>query len=107
MKLLVMLQISKRDTYNLAMKAFHSSVTLVTLKIRPRSTKPIHILTNISLASFLWDKGKLRKPRSDAAERGVWSGSPLFAYRMFYWNFNENVKYHQTTHKTEMDWTKS
>ena len=23
--------------------------------------------------------GKRRRPRSDAAERGVWSGSPLFA----------------------------
>ena len=28
--------------------------------------------------------GKQCRPRSDAAERGVWSGSPLFAYRIFY-----------------------
>ena len=39
------------------------------------------LLTHISLASFLWDIGKQCKTRSNAAKRGVWSGSPLFAYR--------------------------
>ena len=62
-------------------------------------------LTNISLASFLWDIGKQWRPRSDAAKHGVWSGSPLFAYmnRMFYQNLNKNKKYQSTTLKTEMD----
>ena len=35
------------------------------------------VLTHISLASFLWDVRNLCRPRSDAAERGVWSGSAL------------------------------
>ena len=42
------------------------------------------VLTHISLASFLCDIGKPCRPRPDAAECGVRSGSPLFAYRMFY-----------------------
>ena len=39
-------------------------------------------LTHVRLASFLWDFSKQCKPRSDAAERGVWSGYPPFAYRI-------------------------
>ena len=42
------------------------------------------VLTHISLASFLWDIGKQCKTRSDVAKCGVWSGSPLFAYRSFF-----------------------
>ena len=53
-------------------------------------------LTRISQASFSWDIGKKCRPRSDAAERGVWSGTPLFVYRMFYQNLNKNEKYHLT-----------
>ena len=49
-------------------------------------------LTHISLASFLWDIGKQCKPRTDAAIRGVWSGSSLFAYRRFYQNLDKNEK---------------
>ena len=41
-------------------------------------------LTHISLASFLWDTGKQCTNRSDAAESGVLSGSPLFANRTLY-----------------------
>ena len=41
-------------------------------------------LTHISLMSFLWDISKQCIQRSDAAQCGVLSGSPLFAYRMFY-----------------------
>ena len=38
------------------------------------------ILTHISLASFIWDICKQRRPGSDANEMGVvWSGSPLFS----------------------------
>ena len=44
------------------------------------------VLTHISLASHFWDTGKQCRPRSDAAERGVWSGPSLFAYRNFYQN---------------------
>ena len=38
----------------------------------------------IGLASFLRDIGKQCRPSSDDAERVVWSGSSLFANRMFY-----------------------
>ena len=43
-------------------------------------------LTHIRLASLFWDLGKQCSPRSDASERGAWSGSALFANR----NFNKN-----------------
>ena len=46
-------------------------------------------LTRISLVSFLRDIGKQCRPRSDAAESGVWAGSPLFAYRKFNQNLNK------------------
>ena len=42
----------------------------------------------------MWDIGKQCRPRSDAAERGAWSGSPLFAHRMFYKKLNKNEMYH-------------
>ena len=41
-------------------------------------------LTHISLASQFWDICKQCRPRSDAAKRGVWSGSSLFANRNIY-----------------------
>ena len=37
------------------------------------------VLTHFSLASHKWDIGKQCRPRSDAAERGAWSWSTLFA----------------------------
>ena len=46
-------------------------------------------LNHISLVSFLWDIGKQCRPRSGATERGVWSGSPLFAYRTCGLNLNK------------------
>ena len=63
------------------------------------------VLTHISLASFFLDLDKQCRPRSDATECGVWSGSPLFAYKMFYENSNKNVKYHPRTLKTGTDWS--
>ena len=39
----------------------------------------IRILTHLSLAPYKKDIGKQCRPWSDAAERGVWSGSTLFA----------------------------
>ena len=51
----------------------------------PSHFKPAtDILTHISLASHFWDISKQCRPRSDAAERGVWSGSSLFADRNIY-----------------------
>ena len=41
-------------------------------------------LTHISIASFLLDIGLQCKTRSDAAKRGVLSGSTMFAYRSFF-----------------------
>ena len=49
-------------------------------------------LTHISLASHLWDIGKQCRPRSDATERGVWSGSTLFAHKNFYQKYDKNEK---------------
>ena len=37
------------------------------------------LLTHISPASLFLNVDKQCRPRSDAAERGVWSGSSLFA----------------------------
>ena len=37
------------------------------------------ILTHLCLASHKWDISKQCRPRSDAADRGVWSGSTRFA----------------------------
>ena len=38
-------------------------------------------LTHLSLASHKRDIGKPCRPRSNVAERGVWSGTTLFALR--------------------------
>ena len=40
---------------------------------------------------------------STQAEGGVWSGSPLFAGRMFYKNLNKYEEYHPTPLKFEID----
>ena len=50
-------------------------------------------LIHISMASYFWDIGKQYRPRWDAAERSVLSGSTLFAYRNFFkkWNKNEKI----------------
>ena len=62
-------------------------------------------LTHISLASFLWDICKQCRPRPDTAERGVLSGSLLFAHRMFYQHLNKHEKYQRTPLNMEMDWS--
>ena len=40
--------------------------------------------------------GKQCRPRSDAAERGAWSGSPLFANNspFFLWEFRNRIAWH-------------
>ena len=43
----------------------------------------IGFLTNKSLTSILLDISKQCKTRLEAPEHGVWTGSALFAYRMF------------------------
>ena len=58
-------------------------------------------LTHISLASYFGDIGKQYRPRWDAAERGVSSGSTLFAYRNFYKQWNKNEKNTPDSAKTE------
>ena len=92
----------------------HNTVPLVRLEhanpglksnTLPLSHPAPSYLTHTSLASFLWVIGKQCKPRPDAAECGIWSGSPMFAYRMFYQNLNKNENYDPTTLKTEMDWS--
>ena len=40
----------------------------------------IGAITHLCLASNKRDTGKHRRPRSNTAERGVWSGSTLFAW---------------------------
>ena len=55
---------------------FHTNSHFTVLKHFP--------LTHISLASHFWDIGKQCRPRSDATERGIWSGSSLFANRNIY-----------------------
>ena len=47
-------------------------------KMFETSRLPI-VLTHLYLASHKRDMCKQCRPRSDAAERGVWSGSTLFA----------------------------
>ena len=42
---------------------------------------------------FVGHIGKQCRSGSDAAQRGVWSGSALFAYVMLYLNLNSNEKY--------------
>ena len=56
---------------------YHPYVKLMFLECK-------NYLTHISLASLFGDLGKQCRPRSDATERGVWSGSDLFANRNFY-----------------------
>ena len=53
-------------------------------------------LTHLCLASHKLDLDKRCRPRSDAAERGVWLGSTLFAYRNFYQKQNKKEEVHQT-----------
>ena len=43
-----------------------------------------NLLTNLSTAPFLGDIGNQRRTRSDAANRGVWSGSALFTYLLYF-----------------------
>ena len=49
--------------------------------------------------SFLCDIGKQWRPKPDASERGIFSGSPLFAYI----TLKQNENYHQTPF--EWKWT--
>ena len=53
------------------------------LLIIPKFPTVAKHLTHKNLTFFLWDLGKQRRPRSDAAERGVWSGSHCFLKGLF------------------------
>ena len=85
---------------------WHSSVVPIPphLTLRYEVQDCIHYTFNPYKASvFLWNIGKRCRPWSDAALRDVWSWSPQFAYKMFYWNLNKNEKYHLTPLKFETD----
>ena len=56
----------------------------VSLKVWLRWGKLCISLTHINVVSQFWDIGKHCRPRSDATESGVWSGSSLFANRNIY-----------------------
>ena len=58
-------------------------------------------LTHLSLASLLWDIGKQKSPRCDAAERGVPSGAFLFAWRNFIEKMRLKLKITSNTPKNE------
>ena len=47
------------------------------IRINPEVSRPC--LSHCSRETRKMGTGKQWRPRSDAAERGVWSGSPLFA----------------------------
>ena len=55
--------------------------------------------------THIWDIGKQCRPRSDAAERGVWSGSTLFAHRNFYQKYDKKWK-KITCHPLNEKWTR-
>ena len=57
-------------------------------------SKSFLILTKISLASFLWDKGKQNSPRCDAEDCGVPSGAILFALKNFFIENELKMKNH-------------
>ena len=57
----------------------------------------------LTVMPFFGTLGKQCRPRSDAIERSVWSGSALFANRNFYKKSNKNETEHQTPLKLEID----
>ena len=68
-----------------------------------RHTHPVYYgyfshlyLTLLSPASHKWDIGKQCRPRSDAAERGVWSGYTLFGLSSKVSSKHGNKKTNQT-----------
>ena len=74
-------------------------------RVKHSTTEPVRSLcgwcckglTHLSQASFLWGIDRQCRTRSDAAKRGVWSGSVLFAYRMYCCNWNEIDIYYPST----------
>ena len=81
-----MIIIPKTNSDNLLRKTLNYICKLGCLSVnRSNSERDVKSsLTHISLASHLWGIGKQCRPRSDTAERGVWSGSSLFASMNFY-----------------------
>ena len=51
------------------------------------------MLTDISLASFFWGKGKQNSPKYDNVKHSLPSGAILFAYKIFIekWNITETL----------------
>ena len=44
----------------------------------------IFAVTHIRVVYFLWETGKQSRPRSDATERDVLTGSSLLAYKIYF-----------------------
>ena len=55
------------------------NISIMSSQLKLREDPTIILLTHLSLASHKRDIGKQCRPRSDAAECGIWSGSTLFA----------------------------
>ena len=69
-----------------------SKLLLAPIRLQPAWFMTDQVLTHISLASRLWDIGKLYSPRCDAAERGVPSGAILIAQRNFIEKRDKKIK---------------
>ena len=69
-------------------KIFNGMTILYGL-FNPTGPTFVVVFNNLSLAFCLWDIGKQKSPRCDAAERGVPSGAILFAQRNFIEKWNK------------------
>ena len=88
------LQVSVSRTWRSYCRPTHG----FTRKSYRTQTHRVTRLSHVSLAACLGDIDTQCWSRSDAAESGVWSGCPLFAYIMFYfkklnknWNIPRNI----------------
>ena len=63
----------------------HNVISSFNKAVNPKTECLCQLVNPYKPGVFLWDIGKQKSPRCDAAKRGVPSGAILFAYR----NFNE------------------
>ena len=64
-------------------------ISIAIISIKQNRTEQNFINPDKHGVPFLGHRQTCR-PRSDATERGVWSGSTLFAHRNFYQNYDKN-----------------
>ena len=79
----------------------HSWCKCLSLEINKSGCYPEILLNPYKHSVPFLGNGKRCRPRSDAAERGVWSGSSLFANKNINSKLNKNG--HQAPQKLEMD----